>query len=373
MLLIVGAMAGGKAAPATADAAAHVWSDYRLGQFVASRGLAPADILSLDNNGEILLACRDGCSVASLEGAGVPALASQLELLRSWALLGGDGTAYRAAIPILDGESAVQLAELADGLAAKLAESLSSDVAELIAALEADDQGGHAWTVLFAYVLDGAVWEFLSELGQVGPRNVSHGGAPWGGEVWAYLAGDEPSTSTLRRSSVDVKMSWVEALRPQAMALLRGSIGIDGLFDALEAGETESPEIRAHFQELGILGPERQLAVPLIVESRDNAIFRICERLAEQVASLMSKINRAALVNDFGFESESQATVVTYHEVMWSLLDRLVVDGVLTLPAAIADPATAGSADLGKLVVIVRRAQAASPGNAAEGSKRDEE
>ena len=371
--LAVLAITGATAAPAVADDHAPTWSDYRLGQFIASRGSAPSEILGLDNNGEILLACREDCTLKGLESAGVRVLASQLELLRAWSLLRGDGVTYRAAIPILDGEGATYLRELADGLVGKLAEAIAGDVAELVTTLEADGMEDHAWSVVFAYVLDGAVWDFLDELEVIGGRDAASRGGLWGGEVWAHLAGRELTSSTVRRSSVDVRISWVEALRPHVWSLLTGPASIGRLFEALERGEVESPELTTRFQEYGILGPERQLTVPLIVPDRENALYAICERLAERVATLSeSQLNRAALVNDFGFASESQAMVVAYHEVMWSLMDRLVADGALTEPAAIADPESADAADIGKLVVMVRRAQEEPASQEPQGSTRDE-
>ena len=366
-----GLAAGWATGALASEAPATAWDDYRLGQYISSRDRTPADILDLDNNGDILLACRDGCTPATLAGAGIQAIDSQLELLRTWSLLAWDGSGYRAAIPILDGDDARYLDELAGGLAETIAAVATDEVRGLVAALDADGLAAHAWTVVFAYVLDGAVWEFFGELELIASRAVSRGGAPWGGEVWLYRAGGEPSTSTVRRPAFAVKMSWVESLWPHVVALMGGP---GGLASVLEAGTEPSAEVLARLERYGVLDAERRVLVPVIREGSADELYRRCEQLTERVVStLQARLNRAALVEDLGFASESQALVVAYHEVMWSLLDRLVAAGLIEEPAAIADPDAARPEDVGKLVLLVRRAGEVRPADEDAAPVRDED
>ncbi len=369
--LFLTGLAGSNCLPASAQEKALSWSDYRLGQLIASRGRTPGEILALDNNGEILLACRDGCSPASLEAAGVPALASQLELLRGWALLVEGENGLAAGIPILDAAASELLAERASRIADALAESAAAEVAEVVGALEAEGLRDHAFSVIFSYVLDGEVWEYFDELSLVKRRNVARRGAPWGGEAWAYVSGRERElrTSSLYRGPVAVKVSWVEALGPRIESLLTGPQSLLTLFaDFLEKGQPESPELKARMMEYGILGPGREFTLPVVEESPGNPLFEICGRLTARVAETVNaQLDRAALVRELGLESESQALVMAYHEVMWGLMERLVEAGKVELPAPIADPSGAREADLGRLVVIVRAPVTETAGGGRDG------
>ncbi len=363
--------------PATAQQPARSWSDYRLGQFIASRSLTPGEVLALDNNGDILLACRDGCSREGLLAEGVPALESQLELLRGWALLIDEEAGMRTAIPIVDGERSELLEQRTAALAAEIAGAVAGDVAELVGALKAEGWSGHAFAVVFSYVIDGGVWGFFDEMSLIARRNVARRGAPWGGEVWAYASARErePRTSTLRRGSTTVKVSWVEPLEPLIDALMTGPLSLQTLFaDFLEQGQPASPEMRAKLMEYGIVTSEQRLSVPVIEQSREDRINQLCDRLATRVAeAVIAGIDRPALVAELGLESESQALVIAYHEVMWRLIDRLVATEAIELPVAIADPERARPADLGQLVVMARPPQASLPAGDGDGDGDEDE
>ncbi len=351
-------------APSLAAEPARVWADYRVGQYISSRLPMPKDILDLDNNGEILLACRQGCTPESLEASGVRALASQLELLVAWSLLTRADGQLSTAIPILDGAEADLLSERTGALAAALAEETAPQVAELVETLAADGLAGHAYALVFSRVLDGGVWDFLGELSLLPPRGRSSRGAPWSGEVWAYVsAGErEPRTSSLLRRAATVKISWVEELRPLVVPLLSGPLSLQTLFgEFLERGRSVDPELRSKLVEYGIVGPGNEMLIPVLGPERDDPVSLLCEGLVTRVAeTVAAELDLEALAADLGLASEPQAMVIAYHELMWSLMDRYVESGAIELPRAIAEPASARPGDVGALVVMIRGADESS-------------
>lgn len=368
VVMVVGLAAAGAL---VAEGGPPSWSDYRLGQFISSRGPTPGDILDLDNNGDILIACRGGCTRAGLEAAGVPALESQIHLLRSWSLLREIEGGLEPAIPVLDRTASEVLLRRADQVAARLAEEITAGVAELVAHLEADGRGQSAFAVVFSQVLDSGVWAYFDELELIRRRNISRGGAPWGGEVWAYVSDRElePHTSSMRRPGATVKVTWAEPLRPAVNDLLAGEHGLWTLFtEFLERGQPASAEVREKLTDYGVLGASGELDVVVIDLGLEDPLFALCDRLSTRVAeTVIAQVNRPAMVAELGLDSEAQALVVAYHEIMWRLLERLVESGAVVLPRAIGDPAASERADLAALVVLNRM-----PATAAEGGTRDE-
>ncbi len=340
------------------------WSAYRLGEFISSRGVTPGEILDLDNNGDVLLACRDGCTRATLEAAGIPVIDSQLELLRGWSLLSEDDGRWRSAIPIFDRARGRALSEHTAELAATIAGAIQPDVAQLVAALDAEGAAEHGYAILFSYVLDGGVWAYFDELSLISRRDVARRGAPWAGEAWAYASTRalEPRTSSLMRDTMSVKVTWIEALRPRMSSLLHGPLGLRTLFvEYLERGQPASAELRAKLAEYGVVGTEGELTVPVIDQRHDAELFRLCDRVGTRVAErVIAELDRAALVADLGLESESQALVIAYHEIMWRLMELLVEAGSIVPPAAFTDPGGAADTELGSLVVMVRSGTAAA-------------
>lgn len=74
---------------------------YRLLFRGAMTRTSPVSILKLDNNLEILLACREGKTAEQLNASGIICLASQLRLLVDWKLLEQKQQIYKPAIPII--------------------------------------------------------------------------------------------------------------------------------------------------------------------------------------------------------------------------------------------------------------------------------
>ncbi len=349
------------------------WSDYSLGQYVASRGRPPGTVLKLDNNGEILLACRNGCTLQSLEAVGVTALASQLELLSAWSLLVREGDGFRSGVPILDGENATYLDELAIRVSEQVAQAADEELAALLTTLNEQGWQGHAWSVVFSYVLDGMVWQFLDELDYIDSRLVLENGASWGGEIWAYSGPERPTTASRGFRGVTIKVTSVESNQSFVASALSGPRSLAAMLAVGNGGGPEAAELVAHYQELGVLGPERELMVPVIDEQSRDEIFRLCEQLAGRVVDAVhTRLDRSALMNDFGFTSPSQALIVSYHSVMRRLMDLLVERGTLSLPAAIADYEGSERSDLGKLILLVRQPTPTAPTTEDTTPERDE-
>ena len=72
------------------------------GRMSRDRGLRPADIVGMDGNGDILLACLDPKTVEELESGGTKFIRSQLELLTDWGLLkySAEDETYQTAVHV---------------------------------------------------------------------------------------------------------------------------------------------------------------------------------------------------------------------------------------------------------------------------------
>jgi hypothetical protein len=54
----------------------------------------------------------------------------------------------------------------------------------------------------------------------------------------------------------------------------------------------------------------------------------------------------------YGFRSDEEALIVSYHEMMWELMDALERQGLLQRPLAFSRPKDATPGDIGDLVFI---------------------
>ena len=75
---------------------------YDIVQYASISGYGPQNISLLDNNGDILLACKAGITEARLKTRGIIYNESQLVLLEAWRLILHNGDTLKTLVPILD-------------------------------------------------------------------------------------------------------------------------------------------------------------------------------------------------------------------------------------------------------------------------------
>ena len=348
------------ALPLGAQEPEPAWSDFRMGQYVASLGRTPADILGLDNNGEIVLACRSGCTRSTLAQQGIPATDSQLELLVSWSVLTRKGESYEVGLPILDRSTMTALADDLEGVIAEVSEAIGPMVVELSALLEDAGRGGSAYAVLFGYLLDGEVWYYLDELGIIDQHRV-RAGRMWFGHAWAYHAESrlEPRTTTFRRDMTVGRIVLVPEIAESLEPLVQGSPGLKTIFserfDREAASDAELGEVLTRY---GLLGEDRELRFATVLAERGEPIFDLCLRITQEVAETVAReIDGEGLSERLGLESASRAFVIAYHEAMWTIMERLVERGEVQVPDAFTERPGDAVLDASDLVVLVRQPQ----------------
>jgi hypothetical protein len=139
--------------------------EYDITQYASVKSFSPRQIMFLDNNDQILMACRTGKTKEQLTGLGISYNESQIALLRAWRLLDRAGDVYSTTMPILDPEKMSGLRAITKNAAGAIAVSLEPNLREYIATLESEGLGSHAFSLLFSYVIDGLVWKKFRKQG----------------------------------------------------------------------------------------------------------------------------------------------------------------------------------------------------------------
>lgn len=130
------------------------------------------------------------------------------------------------------------------------------------------------------------------------------------------------------------------------------------MFDALtEKGKVESEDAKRVFGPFNFFDASGRFTIPIIEEKEDNALYQGCLSLSEKVSKKVPEvIDLKDLKEKMGFLSEEEV-VISYHELMWELLDDLEHKGLIQKPIAFANPEKAQSKDIGDLVFIVKQYQ----------------
>ena len=82
-------------------------NDYRVIQYISSSGYDPIKVMRLDNNGDLLFACKKGKTKEQLHEMDILVGNSQIRLLEVYDLLLVENDILKTAFPILDAEQIV--------------------------------------------------------------------------------------------------------------------------------------------------------------------------------------------------------------------------------------------------------------------------
>jgi len=333
--------------------------DFEILQYVAARNYPPSVSIALDNNGQILLACRQGRSVEELRESGLEFAESQIELLIAMKLMIRDsrGDLYTA-FPILDEAQTLALRGETFSLAEELSAVVGPDVEALSRALEAAGQGAYGYSVLFSYVLDGMVWGFFEEYRRVPMRALSVRRPFWSGEVWAVRPGREfrAGTQSINQKGLKLKVNLSAGFGEAGELFADPGVLRQGLAQFEATGRLAEGTPRQLLTRFGLVDETGLWVIPVIDEIKKGPVFRAAEVLTSNlVDAILERIDLVGLQERYGFRSAQQALVIVYHELMVDLIERFERAGWVTRPEILSQPAKAGGSAVAAVAFLVDR------------------
>lgn len=74
-----------------------------------------------------------------------------------------------------------------------------------------------------------------------------------------------------------------------------------------------------------------------MIKKQQDRFHQIIEKLVDSISSEL-KNSCSNIATQYDISEEKTAMVILYHEVMWYLMDNLIQDKVLHIPAVYKDP-----------------------------------
>ena len=332
--------------------------DYDIYHYGNLKHLSPVHVARLDNNHEILIACQEPSSRDSLVQRGIHVTESQIEILIVTGLLDRQGDLLATRIPMLDRDATMRMRDLTVRAASSVAGATRSAILDFKKELERRGQVSSTYPLLFAYILDGRVWERFGDRGLARSETET---PFWTGEVWAVSPsrGVHPGMITLWHDRAVMYVIWTEAAAPLMTPFMADDRQLRELFaDCVDKERIESPALLELFSPFGLVSESGECEFPIFSEQDGDSLYEAGVALAREVADqAVSHLDLGELVREFGFRDEAQALVVAYHEMMWDFADHLVRSGTITRPVLLADPLAAEQEHVGDLVFVVRKSE----------------
>ena len=332
---------------------------YDINQFIATSGSSPQNIINLDNNADILLACISGKSIDDIKSMKIDFTESQIRLLKDWRLLKEENNTLKTTFPILNAEKTKRLRNYSKNISSPLGQYLKDDIINLTKELKSIGREKNIYSILFSYVLDGLVWDLFIERNKLNKREITNEKPFWSGVVWASYPPRDFScgTNSISDQGVSLNVNWSEKTIKKMIPFVADWENFGKMFDDyLEIGKVDNEKAKQVFLPFGLFNSSGEFTIPVIEEIKGNSLFEISYIIADEIAQQVSLlINLSELKNSFEFVDEEQTLVIAYHEIMWDLLKYFEEQNLIQKPVAFANPDEAESKDISDLVFFIKK------------------
>ncbi len=341
------------------DSDTNALKKYDIIQYATVSGYGPRNIALLDNNGDILLACKMGVTEEGLKKKGISYTESQVVLLEAWRLLAENEDTLKTVMAILDSSETRALRDYSRSVAELVCDSTIAVVVALKKHLDEINRSRNAYSLIFSYVVDGLVWRYLEAKKLLTPRTIGPETPFWAGEVWALHRPRAFSCGTNKISDrgVSISVNWTEASIPKMWPFVADIKNLERMFDDYAtSGRVIDTTAKRVFGPFDLFNNRGEFTVPIITETKTNRLYSLSVEFSQRIAeAVLSTLDLNSLRASYHLRDDSQALVIVYHETMWDLMDAYESKGLLKKPVAFADPAHTRPSDISDLIFVVRQ------------------
>lgn len=319
-------------------------------------GLAhPMEILSLDNNKEILFALKNKRTLHELEKFGVKNSASQMKLLQISGLIEKKDTLYQTIIPIFSDKYTKQLRKKTKKIAENIIPLFQKDYENFLSILNSKGLQRNSYSLFFAFVLDGLVWDIMENNGEIFETNITKEKPFWNGIFWILEPKRDFScgTNSLTSDNFSINVNWSDnsQISISSYSMLR-----EFLNDYKENEKITQIEAFEVFRENNFFSKDGKIQIPVITKNSSDLVYLESKKIADIVAEyLCTKVDYASILFDYPNLTKGQKIIILYHEIMWDILDIMEDNKLLKKPIAFGEPMKAKDKDLKDLVFIVKK------------------
>jgi len=301
------------------------YKEWEATQFVAVSGHQPEDYVLTDNNWEIMYNLRTPHTQRELLDMGIKCSDSQLLLLEVGGLINKTEGKWECTIPILDKEQTTSLRNISKEIAKSMYSKTKNDFVSLVHTIKDMGFENNALSLVFSYLLDGRMWTKLVLFDDIN----NHAG--WSGCYWVlYEPRKDLKFGTNGFGDMNLILTYLNSeVSPSSKTM------DDSADEISKYGKINNPQLISKLIPYGLTNKNGNILFPVIKKQQDS-FHQIIDKLVNSISSEL-KDNCGNIATQYEINDENTAMVILYHEVMWYLMDNLIQDKVLNIPAVFQD------------------------------------
>ena len=301
------------------------YEQWEATQFIAVTGHQPEDYALADNNWEIMYNLRTPHTKSELYEMGIKCSDSQLLLLEIGGLIDKTEGKWKCIIPILNQEQTNSLRSKSKEIAKVMYINTKDDFVSLVQTIKEMGFENNALSLVFSYLLDGRMWTKLVLFDDIN----NHAG--WSGCYWVlYEPRKDLKFGTNGFGDMNLILTYLNSnVSPSSKTM------DDCANEISKYGKINNPKLISQLIPYGLTNSNGDIQFPIIRQQQD-CFHQIIEKLVNSISSEL-KNNCSDIAAQYNISDEKTAMVILYHEVMWYLMDNLIQNNVLHIPAVFED------------------------------------
>ena len=128
------------------------------------------------------------------------------------------------------------------------------------------------------------------------------------------------------------------------------------LNDFKQEGRVSNKEALEVFGKFNFFDGKGNFSAPVIEENERNPIYNKSNIIASKITNFIKNhIELVTIKNQYGFVDNSQTLIILYHEMVWDIMKVLEKNEIVEKPIAFKNTELTEPADIGALVILVKK------------------
>jgi hypothetical protein len=316
----------------------------------------PHNVVSFDNNVEVLLALNESKTKDNLKANDISITDSQLKLLQMFNLIDKKGETYYTKIPILDSTQTQELRRQTKEVAQTVFNKIAPQTQNLIEHLDSKYDSNNSFSILFSYVLDGLIWREFKQKQLIQENVPDENTSTWNGHFWMIPFPRESKCGTNTSFEKNTTIYITNGIPWRYMKPLYSNydLMIKMLSDINDYGTIKDSEVIERFSDYTLFDNKGVLNVPIIYESEENKTYQLSNLVVKGLLNeFLAHVEISTITRKYSLIDNEIALMIFYHEFMWDLMDLFEDNNLATRPQLLVDEANGSLKDMSDLIFFV--------------------
>ena len=328
--------------------------DYEETYYVTFSGTHPGQIIHKGNNWDILVAFKNKGKLEKLNDLKIEYSQKQIDILCALNFLEKKDDTYRTLVTILNENDTKEIRFFTKEIAVNISKLIKNDFLTLQNDLKQIGFENNTYSILFSNIMDNIVWDLFEQNNILPKKDITVEKPIWDGTIWFNYPKREFQCGTNSREidNLVFATNWTDNSDISLKEIEKKSI----LNELISNSKISDNVLITSLKPYGICDDKGNILIPYFRQGTSSEIIKYSELIAETIYDyLLNNVNFTKINAKYNIQSNGDAIIIVYHDIMWDIMDIFEEDGLIKKPVAFSNPEKAVASDLKDLLIIYEK------------------